>query len=395
MNFQIALKTLLFLGTSTFLATASDAAADSDANAKFYAAMVRNNVERRLKRQSIIGVEKERPHPTLRRNLGDDDDDDSGGGIDLVSKFGLHSDYKWVEGEWKECLRTTLMTFNGKPAEKHVVEERECRLTTFGSVEAIGKEGGPNSQIFLMDIYILNHCWFHDLGGEGEEPCPNDRIEGDPRGDGNVIVRYAMKGIGSFGGDGNKIKFTSDHSYLKDENGEWKINFNRAKLENMDNMICEKKGEGMICDWYIDEYRTGDKPEDGCRLKKGSNKGQCVFNKTKNKCKKNGKGEWVKKDDENPCFLKTVDGFNYQSFGTYYLAKSAAACQCDGEAPSPTDPPGDEDCPSRAGCYKGGRCEGSHGCCDCDITDEVDCTDGIFQTGGCESVCFGDPCKSN
>merc|ERR1712194_927869 len=272
----------------------------------------------------------------------------------------LSVDFSMFQGSWYDCMHTTLMTFNGEPADKHIIEQVGCDYGNIGNITKVGN----HTQTLMFDIHVLNHCWFHDLGGNGQKPCPNDRLASDSRGDGNVLVKYSYKGIGSFA-ETNKIYFFTDHTSIKDEDGNWKINFNRAKVENTDTMVCQTHWKGIVCDWKINEYRTSTtkKLMKTCTHKNG----KCMKNKVnEKKCKKNKKWIWnVNAKCSNATTTTAVeDGFVYDSFGSYYLVKDTAQCDaCGTEDPtSPTVSPVAEDV-KVFGCYRGGQCgENNHGC---------------------------------
>lgn len=284
----------------------------------------------------------------------------------------LNTDFSFFLGDWYNCMQTSLMTFNGESNEKHVIDQLSCDGGLLGTVIKVGDE----DQILEFEILLLNHCWFHDLGGEGEEPCPNDLLESDPRGDGNVLVKYSFKGIGSFA-HADRIEFNADHTYLRDENGEWVPNLERAKLENMDTLVCEKYNNGIVCDWRINEYRTQEVLyEKGCKKN-----GECN-DFTKKKCSKKG-GQWTKQCAR---VEHIQDGFVYDSFGSYYLVQSNDQCnvECETGAPSSSDAtPSPESLVS--GCYQGGDCGGAHGCCDCSMTEDT--CNGIWSDG-CREICI-------
>jgi len=284
----------------------------------------------------------------------------------------LNTDFSYFLGEWYDCLHTTMMTFNGDTASKHVLDQVGCDGGLFGDVTKVG----TGDQTLSFDIFLLNHCWFHDLGAPGQDPCPNDLLENDSRGDGNILVKYSFKGIGSFA-DSDRIEFHSDHSSLRDpDTGAWQPNLERAKLENMDTLVCEKHHGGIVCDWRINEYRTATNlVEEGC--KKGKN--NCKPEWNKKKCDKKG-GEWT---DECSRTEYTPNGFVYDSFGSYYLVKDNSQCnvQCSTANPSSTLAPETK----VSGCYTGGLCNGAHGCCDCTMTEE---TCNAIWTDGCRPICF-------
>jgi len=304
----------------------------------------------------------------------------------------LNVDFSMFQGSWYDCMHTTLMTFNGEPADKHIIEQVGCDYGNLGNITKVGN----HTQTLMFDIHVLNHCWFHDLGGNGQKPCPNDRLASDSRGDGNVLVKYSYKGIGSFA-ETNKIEFFTDHTSIKDEDGNWKINFNRAKVENTDTMVCQTHWKGIVCDWKINEYRTStaEKLMETCTFKNG----KCP-KKTQNK-KQCERKKWiwdVNAKCSNATTTTTVeDGFVYDSFGSYYLVKDTAQCDvaCGTEDPtSPTVSPVAENV-KVFGCYRGGQCgENAHGCCDCSIKSEQECADSgkdwttkPIWSGGCKEIC--------
>lgn len=301
---------------------------------------------------------------------GDDDTPPS----DPPKEVTLAQDFSYFVGDWYNCLHTSLMTFGGENAPKHVVEQVGCDGGLLGSVKRVGN----NDQSMQMDVIILNHCFFHDLGGPGEPPCPDDLLDSDPRGPGNVLVKYQYFGIGSFAEPG-VINMVSDHTFLKNKDGEWEANMNRAKIENQDTMRCQKYLDGIVCDWRINEYRTG-QSDGGCLWRD-----KCRKNFTRKKCDNKG-GEW-----SIDCGKEIPDGFVYDSFGSYYLVKDLSQCHVDCATASPTEADFTKSPELKVpGCYKGGRCEGRNGCCDCQM-DEEDCTDGLWQEDGCRPICFDPP----
>lgn len=304
----------------------------------------------------------------------------------------LNVDFSMFQGSWYDCMHTTLMTFNGEPADKHIIEQVGCDYGNLGNITKVGN----HTQTLMFDIHVLNHCWFHDLGGNGQKPCPNDRLASDSRGDGNVLVKYSYKGIGSFA-ETNKIEFFTDHTSIKDEDGNWKINFNRAKVENTDTMVCQTHWKGIVCDWKINEYRTStaEKLMKTCTFKNG----KCPKKKYNEKQCERNKWIWdVNAECLNVTMTTTVeDGFVYDSFGSYYLVKDTAQCDvaCGTEDPaSPTVSPVAEDV-KVFGCYRGGQCgENGHGCCDCSIKSEQECADSgkdwtnkPIWSDGCKEIC--------
>lgn len=287
----------------------------------------------------------------------------------------LHTDFTYFLGEWHNCLQTTLQTLDGEAAPKYIVDQLGCDGGLLGEVTKVG----DGDQTLSFDIFLLNHCWFHDMGGPDQDPCPNDFLDSDPRGDGNVLVRYSFKGIGSFA-HADRIAFHADHTYLRDKDNQWVPNLERAKLENTDTLVCEKYNDGIVCDWRINEYRTASVlREKGCRKKE-----KCK-DWDEEKCDKK-EGEWTSDCGSTE---SVPDGFVYDSFGSYYLVKDNALCNidCGTDAPSSDDATPSPDT-SVSGCYTGGACGGSHGCCDCSMTEET--CDGIW-TDGCLPICIDPP----
>jgi len=292
----------------------------------------------------------------------------------------LHQDFSDFVGTWYNCMHTSLMTFGGENAPKHVVEQVGCDGGELGTITRVGN----NDQSLQMDVLLLNHCFFHDLGGEGEPDCPDDLLDSDVRGPGNVLVKYQFLGIGSFA-EPDKIDMISDHTFMRNSTGGWSANNERAKIENMDTMTCKKYLDGIVCDWRVNEYRTStEETEDGCKKK-----GKCKSNWDRKKCARN-KGKWT---EECGKVEQTQDGFVYDSFGSYYLVKDLSQChvECATSAPTVT---GQTKAPELKvpGCYTGGRCKGCHGCCDCGMT-EAECDDsssgmgGLWQDDGCRPIC--------
>lgn len=313
-----------------------------------------------------------------------------GGGL-RNRRLGLHMDFSMFEGKWYDCMHTKLMTFNGRPAEKHVVDQVGCDFGEFGEVSKVGNA----TQTLQFDIYLLNHCWFHDLGGPGQKECPNDELPDDTREGGNVMVKYSFKGIGSFA-HADKIEFFSDHTYIrenpKNKKSDWVPEHNRAKLENVDTLVCEKVMEGIVCDWKINEYRSSSKKTvAGCQTtKKGKTK--CNDKYDEKQCAKKG-GVWTEE-----CAMNVVipNGFVYDSFGSYYLVDDVDKCPADYCEDDATDSPvtGRPTTSDKQiyGCYRGGVCRNKHGCCDCDLTEET-CVkiapedfDPIWSSG-CVNIC--------
>lgn len=338
MNFSFAFTNLL-LGTSFALAKTADPAD-----------IVRDRLEMNLHLNGM-GAEHDQ-----ERHLGT-----------------LNTDFSYFLGQWYDCLHTTMMNLDSETAEKHIVDQVGCDGGLFGDVTKVGTQ----DQTLSFDVFLLNHCFYHDLGGPNQDPCPNDVLDSDPRGDGNVLVKYSFTGIGSFA-DADRIEFHSDHTYLRNSNGEWVPNLERAKVENMDTLVCEKYNDGIVCDWRINEYRTATHViEMGCKKKN-----DCKTEWDEKKCDKKG-GEWT---DECSRIEYIPDGFVYDSFGSFYLVKDNAQCNigCSTDAPSSVDAtPAPE--ANVWGCYTGGACNGSHGCCDCTMTEET--CNGVW-TDGCRPICF-------
>lgn len=307
----------------------------------------------------------------------------------------LHEDFSYFEGTWFDCLHTSLMTFNGEPAEKHMIEQVGCDFGELGTVTKVAK----NDQTLQFDMLLLNHCWFHDLGGKGQPPCPDDILPSDSRGKGNVVVKYSFKGIGSFA-ESDKVHFFTDHLYLKDADGEWQPVRERAKIEDRDEATCVQYKEGMVCDIRINEYRSASRvvKDAGCLID-----GECKARpKKKWGCENHQGGVGVWSED---CKTRepVPDGFVYDSFGSYYLVKDTSQCDVTCATSSPTVTPVAPEGPTPSptvgpaisGCYRGGRCTGQHGCCDCDVTevackaaaDAVDTMKPIWSSG-CKDICF-------
>jgi len=324
-------------------------------NGDIYAKEVRYQLE--LAGESH-GLEELQYSASDRKLQGDEDNSPQGD---------LHVDFSMFEGTWYDCMHTTLMTFNGEPASKHIVEQVGCDFGELGNVTKVGE----NDQTLMFDIYLLNHCWFHDLGGEGQKPCPNDKLESDERGDGNVIVKYSFKGIGSFAAT-DKIDFFADHTYIKDKDGNWKSDIKRSTYENIDTMECQAYLKGIVCDLKINEYRTSTTHTNAC-----IHKGKCKTNWMKKRCSNKG-GNWTK-NDECHKVISDSNGLAYDSFGSYYLVKDTndcdVTCPTTGPTPVPTNGTDVEDI-AAWGCYRGGQCgEIANGCCDCSIDTEEECAE--------------------
>jgi len=190
-----------------------------------------------------------------------------------ICKRGVHG---LDDTDTYDCLHTKLMTMNGEPAAKHMINSVECDGGNFGYVTSLSQDGMA-TQTLQMEILLLNHCFFHGMGAADKgfsKPCPNDRIDSDSRGDGNVKVIYSMTGIGSFAGTGKSIEFVSDHTLVHDDqdgdtdyhgDGEmYSIDVTRATMENPNTMTCTVKGDGIVCDWRINEVGQATKAHAGC-----------------------------------------------------------------------------------------------------------------------------------
>jgi len=376
--------------------------------------MVRDQLERSLEGafDDAAGTKEEEEPRFLRSQRRD-----LGGDMEMSD---LHTDYSTFEGDWYDCLHTKLMTFNGNPADKHTVSLKECDGGLFGSVTRVqDTTKGLNAQTLQMEVIILNHCFMHGLGSPFKKPCPDDRLDNDTRGDGNVMVKYSMKGIGSFAGNGDKIKFFTDHTMVHDGDGGFTMDPDRSKMENKDTMTCMKYGPegGIVCDWEINEIRYSSKVVEGCVKTKENSEhgGKCKKKWNKTKCAKKDGYAW-----SDQCALEKhqkENAFVYDSFGSYYLVQDRKQClqqstgdYCpDVERPDPSNNPneGDPTVPPtptpRSGCYRGGRCgEGTHGCCDCALNEKECKASGVDDDGtvwitqpiwsnGCGAICLPPP----
>jgi len=331
--------------------------------------------------------------PQRQRQLGD------------MQMSDLHTDYSAFEGEWFDCFHTKLMTFNGVPAAKHTINSVECDGGLFGTVTPVSD---TSSQTLQMDLLRLNHCFFHGMGPGLEKECPNDRIDSDSRGDGNVKVIQQMQGIGSFAGKGDQIKFFTDRTWVHggdglqhegDDYSDYYSDGDRAKLENKDTMVCTVygPGDGIVCDWEINEVRVHHIHKEGCMTTKSNGKEKAQMKWSKKKCEKKG-GEWSGKAK-----TETIEnGFSYDSFGSYFLVQDRTKCvaaSTNEYCPNANDRPDLEDkctegepCTTGPtptpipvpvpGCYRGGRCgEDVHGCCDCLLNTAEKCEASGYGTG--------------
>ncbi len=236
-----------------------------------------------------------------------------------------NTDFSFFLGDWYDCMHTSLTTFVGETLEKDIVETTDtsnsCNETNTNRGNITTIRSG-NDQALKFDIYMLNRCSFHGFGGAGQRPCPNDSLGSNGRRrKGKILVKYSFKGVGSFA-ESDRIKFFADQSYIRNIDGEWKGNFERSKIENVDSMVCKKHMDGIVCDWHISEYRTAAIEEDsGCQKN-----GECKPGLGRQKCKLAG-GNWT---EDCPRTKYVSDGFLYDTFGSYYLVKEATQCnhQC-------------------------------------------------------------------
>jgi hypothetical protein len=240
------------------------------------------------------------------------------GGLDS-----LNTDFSHFTGGWYDCLHTTLVTIDGDTSQDDIVEQVGCERRKLGNITAIGEK----NQVLQFDMIRLDPCSFHDFGGPGQKPCPNDALGSDTPVDtpvdGFVLVKHSFKGIGSFS-DADRIEFFSDHRYLKNQNGEWKAKLSSAKVENTDTMVCRKFSDGIVCDWRINEYRTKTEHlEEGCKKD-----GECKEALTKKMCE-DADGEWT---DECSRSKYIKNGLVYDSFSSYYLVQELSLCNV--ECPS-------------------------------------------------------------
>jgi len=237
----------------------------------------------------------------------------------LRSLSSLNTDFSYFIGDWYDCLHTTLVTIDGDTSQDDIVEQVGCDYGKLGNITSIGEK----KQTLQFDVIRLDPCSFHDFGGPGQKPCPNDTLGSDTLVDGSVLVKYSFKGIGSFA-DADRVEFFSDHRYLKNQNGEWKAKLSPAKVENTDTMVCRKFMDGIVCDWRINEYRTKtEQLEEGCKKD-----GECKEALTKKMCE-DAEGDWT---DECSRSKYIKNGLVYDSFGSYYLVKDVSACSI--ECPS-------------------------------------------------------------
>jgi len=296
-NFSLALTNLL-LGASLALAQTIDPAD-----------LVRDRLETKLGMNSGLGLEVDE-----RRRLG----------------FRV-TDFSPYIGDWYNCLQSTMTTINGEIQVNDINYEEECNGDLLGEVYSVTNQG---SQMLAFEILMLDRCSSHDLGGEGEEPCPNDTLPSDTS-VGNVLVKRTFKTVGSFGPYGNlPLHFSSDHTYLKDEDGEWVPDLERAKIENMDTLSCKKydfyltDGMYIICDLHINEYRTKQVTKN-----KGCKKNNQCKDWKQNKCNNKG-GVWT---TECASVNHFPDGNAYEFFASFVLVQNCCVClktdvSCNGSA---------------------------------------------------------------
>lgn len=221
----------------------------------------------------------------------------------------LTTDFSFFLGDWYDCMHTTLTTFSGETSEKDIVDTSTCENNNLGNITSI-----RNDQALKFDLYLPNRCSFHALGGDGQRPCPNDG------GSGKVLVKYSFKGVGSFA-DSDRVQFFADQSYIRNLDGDWKANFQKAAKEDVDSMVCKKHMEGIVCDWHLNELGTSAIPESsGCQKD-----GECRPGLGQQKCKLAG-GIWT---EECPRTRYINDGFMSDTFGSYYLVKDPSQCDID------------------------------------------------------------------
>merc|ERR1712238_328253 len=195
-------------------------------------------------------------------------------------------------------------------------------------------------------------------------------IDSDSRGDGNVKVIQQMQGIGSFAGKGDQIKFFTDRTWVHggdglqhegDDYSDYYSDGDCAKLENKDTMVCTKygPGDGIVCDWEINEVRVHHIHKEGCMTTKSNGKEKAQMKWSKKKCEKKG-GEWSPNANDRPDLEdKCTEG---------------EPCTT-GPTPTPIPVP-------VPGCYRGGRCgEDVHGCCDCLLNPAEKCEASGYGTG--------------
>lgn len=239
------------------------------------------------------------------------------------------TDFSFFLGDWYDCMHTSLTTFSGETSEKDILDTSTCENNNLGKITTI-KDG--NAQALQFDIFMLEKCSFHGIGGAGQRPCPNDSLGSDSSSIGRILVKYSFKGVGSFA-DTDRIKFFADQSYIRNLDGQWKTSFKRSKIENADSMICKKHMDGIACDWHINEYRTAAIEEDsGCQKN-----GVCKPGLGIQQCKLAG-GAWTK---ECPRTKYVSNGFLYDTYASYYLVKDAS--QCNIECQDKALDEGDED----------------------------------------------------
>merc|ERR1712086_51252 len=109
--------------------------------------------------------------------------------------------------------------------------------------------------------------------------------------------------------------------------------------------------------------------------------------------KKYKNSEWSDK-----CIVSTPNDFVYDSFGSYYLVKDPSECVVVCATDSPTETPDPNEVVKKkeeekvTGCYRGGACKGKHGCCDCTIKTVDECVDtgvnSAMISTGCAPICI-------
>jgi len=228
----------------------------------------------------------------------------------------LQEEYDFFVGPWYDCYHTTLQSFEGEVSDKVTVDVGECNGDNLGNITTIREK----TSVLSFDIYRLNRCSFHGLGEQGRPPCPHDSLPGQPPavGTGSILVKYSFKGVGSLAGNGKSVDFYADQLYTRKPDGEWKSDFEMSKLENVDSLKCQKQGIGMVCDWYLNEYRTAAVDQlAGCQLN-----GECKPGLGRTKCANAG-GEWT---EACPRTKYVAGGFSYESMSSFYLVKNMTEC---------------------------------------------------------------------
>jgi len=232
------------------------------------------------------------------------------------SSLALDSDFSDFVGVWHDCMHTILTTFEGETQEKDLLDKVGCDNTNIGNIT---KVRDWNDQALQFDLLLLNRCSFHGYGGKGQRPCPNDTL-GKHTSDGKILVKYSFKGVGSLA-QSSQVQFFADQSYTRDKYGTWRPNLQKAKIENVNSMVCQKYGEGIVCDWHLNDYSTVAVQESsGCQLDE-----QCKPLLGKRKCQTSG-GLWT---EACPRTKYVSDGLLSDSFGSVYLVKDVSQCNVD------------------------------------------------------------------